>query len=87
MDFKFNKQRVTGDKKEDDLEGAKVFTNNLMLKMFQMLLELEQNRIIGKSEETIRKIMMGYKDKIKEYIPVLKSEIEKIRQKGVAYIG
>jgi len=30
---------------------------------------------------------MSYREEIKKFIPVLKSEIEKIRQKGVAYIG
>ena len=75
-------------KKKDDIESANAFVGNLMFKLFQMLGEMEQQgKKIGKSEEAIRKVMINYKEEIKKYIPVLKSEIEKIRQRGVAYIG
>ncbi len=75
-------------KKKDDIESANAFVGNLMFKLFQMLGGMEQQgKKIGKSEEAIRKVMTNYKEEIKKYIPVLKSEIEKIKQKGVAYIG
>lgn len=75
-------------KKKNDGEGANAFVNNIMLKMFSLLVKMEQQgKKIGKSEEAIKKVMMSYREEIKKFIPVLKSEIEKIRQKGVAYIG